>query len=245
MPRFDNMQTIQLPGAGHFQFSAARPDTLGATEYTLVTIVVDISSSVFDFRQPLLKTIKSIIGACQKSPRADNLMVRLLLFNEQRQEVHGFVPLNQIDSAQYKTLKCNGITALYDAVYDAVGATNAYAKNLFMQDFDVNAAIYILTDGMDNSSGLHPKDIADQVAVALKQEYLESLITVLVGVDTQHAGVSGYLQLFKDEAKLGQFVDVADADADNLAKLGNFVSQSISLQSQTLGTGNAAQSLRF
>jgi len=245
MPRFDNMQTIQLPGAGNFQFSAIRPETLGATEYTLVTIVVDVTSSVFNFSAELLECVKSVIAACQKSPRIDNLMVRLLLFNETRQEMHGFVPLNQIDPNGYKPLQCSGATALYDAVFDAVGATNAYAKTLFSQDFDVNAAIYIITDGMDNCSSVRPKAIADQVRKAMKQEYLESLVTVLVGVDTRDAGVSAHLQLFQNDAKLTQFIDVADADPDNLAKLGSFVSQSISMQSQALGTGAASQSLSF
>lgn len=245
MPVFNNMQSIKLPGGGNFSFSAVRPDTLGATEYTLVTIVVDVTSSVADFSKELLDTVKSVINACQRNPRADNLMVRLLLFNDSRQEVHGFVPLSQIDANAYKPLKCYGATALYDAAYDAVAATNAYAKDLFAQDFDVNAAIYIITDGMDNCSGVSPAAVADQVRKAIKQEYLESLITVLVGVDTRDAGVAAHLQLFQNEAKLTQYVDVADAAPDNLAKLGNFVSKSISMQSQSLGTGSASQSLAF
>ncbi len=232
MPKFNNLQTIQVPGNGHFQFSAIRPDALGATEYTLVTIVVDITASVASFSDALLDSVKSVIKACQRSPRVDNLLVRLVLFNSNRQELHGFVPLG-------------GMTALYDAVYDAVAATNTYAQTLFAQDFEVNAAIYIITDGMDNCSTIKPADIAAQVQRAIKQECLETLITVLVGVDTRNAGVSAHLQLFKDEAQLSQFVDVADANAANLAKLGQFVSHSISLQSQALNTGAGVPSLSF
>lgn len=245
MPNFNDMQTINIPGAGQFQFSAVRPDSLGASEYTLVTIVVDVSASVDNFKQELLDAIKAVIRACQHSPRADNLLVRLLSFNGQRTELHGFVPLSDIDPDAYKPLRCSGSTALYDAAYDAISATNQYARKLFDQDFDVNAAVYIITDGMDNMSGIGPKDIASQVRKALKLEYLESLITVLVGIDTRDASISGYLQLFKDEAKLTQYVDVADADAAQLAQLGQFVSHSISLQSQSLGSGAAAQSLTF
>ncbi len=49
MPKFDNMQKLTVPGGGNFQFSAIRPDNLGAAEYTLVTIVVDITASVAEF----------------------------------------------------------------------------------------------------------------------------------------------------------------------------------------------------
>lgn len=245
MPKFNDMQTIQVPGAGNFQFSAIRPEKLGATEYTLVTMVVDVTYSVSDFKDDLLEAVKAVVRACKQNPRVDNLMVRLLTFNDNRKEIHGFVPLNQIDPDSYKPFRCTGSTALYDAVYDAVAATNQYAKTLFAQDFDVNAAVYVITDGEDNRSTVTPKDIAAQVQSAAKQEFLESLITVLIGINTGSASASAYLQLFKDEAKLNQFVDVADASPDALAKLGAFVSRSISLQSQSLGQGNGAPSLTF
>jgi hypothetical protein len=45
------------------------------------------------------------------------------------------------------------------------------------------------------------------------------------------------LQLFKDEAKLTQFIDIANANATTLAKLAAFVDKSICVQSQTLGQG--------
>ncbi|OQW93500.1 MAG: hypothetical protein BWK79_10800 [Beggiatoa sp. IS2] len=245
MPKFTDMQTINVPGGGNFQFSAVRPDKLGATEYTLVTMVVDISSSVSSFKKDLLECIKAIVGACQRSPRANNLMVRLLLFNDTRQEIHGFLPLNQIDPGNYQSLRCQGSTALYDSVYDAISATNVYAKTLFDQDFDVNAAVYIITDGEDNCSTVTPAMIAKQVQDAMRDEFLESLISVLVGVNASSGGSAGYLQLFQKDAQLGQFIDIASATPDTLAKLAAFVGKSISAQSQALGTGGPSQILTF
>lgn len=245
MPKLNSMQTLNVAGNGNFQFSAIRTDKLGACEYTLVTIVVDTSSSVTGFNNELLACIQAIIGACQHSPRAENLMVRLLTFNSQRDEIHGFVPLTQIDPASYKPLQCRGATALYDACYDAIGATNTYATQLFQQDFSVNAAVYILTDGQDNVSNTNAEDVAKQVTQALRAEMLDSITTILVGVNTADGSASGYLQIFKDEAKLDQFIDIENATADTLAKLAAFVSKSIQVQSQSLGTGHAPKSLSF
>lgn len=246
MPRFDtNMQTINLPGGGNFQFSAVRPEKLGATEYTLVTIVVDISASVNFYRKGLLNCVKSIVAACQKSSRVDNLMIRLLSFSEKREEIHGFVPLNQLDPEQYKNFICQGATALYDATYDAIAATNVYATTLFEQDFDVNAAIYIITDGEDNRSTMVPSEIADQIEKAMREEHLNSLITILVGMNLQSPSSSSYLQLFKEQARLTQFIDVAEATPDNLAKLSAFVSKSINVQSQALSSGLTPEELIF
>lgn len=240
MPKFADMNTIKVAGGGNFQFSAIRPDKLGATEYTLVTIVVDTSSSVGAFADELLHCIKAVIAGCQRNPRADNVMVRLMTFNSHRQEIHGFVPLRQLQVDQYVPLKCQGMTALYDATYDALTATVTYAEQLSHYNLAVNAAIYILTDGEDNESKIAPSLIAKEMQRIARQESLESLVSVLVGVNTREASVAGYLQMFKDEAKLSQYVDITDATPDMLAKLAAFVDKSIRAQSMALGSGTAS-----
>ena len=88
----DDTQVINIAGPGTFQFSAVRIENLGATEYTLATIVCDISGSVMRFADELLNCIKAIVEACQKSPRAENLLLRLLLFNDDLVEIHSKVP---------------------------------------------------------------------------------------------------------------------------------------------------------
>lgn len=238
----DDEMSITIPG-GNFQFSGVRPENLGATEYTLVTIAADRSTSVADFDADLIKAIKKIIGACKKSPRAENLMLRLITFNEEVEEFHGFRALNSINEDDYQTLNPYGMTALFDASYSAVAATLSYAKTLIDQDFDVNGAIYILTDGYDNSSTITPKEIADWIKKSGRDEEIESLITVLVGINaTDYKDV---LEEFKNEANLTQFIDAGDATEQKLAKLAEFVSESISSQSQSLGSGGPSQTMNF
>ena len=53
------------------------------------------------------------------------------------------------------------------------------------------------------------------------------------------------LEKFKNDAKLSQFVDIGNATEGKLAKLANFVSESVSSQSQALGTGAPSQTLNF
>lgn len=243
------MQVIKIPGPGTFEFSAVRIDDLGAAEYTLVTIVVDITSSVIAFTDELLMCVKNIVQACQKNPRSENLMLRLLAFNTELYEIHGFKPLTEITPNDYKPFIPAGMTALYDASYSGVSATLEYADRLIKQDFDVNGCVYIITDGMDNYSTVTPHSIADKIRGALKQEEIESLVTVLVGLidpdDPQAKDIRHALTSFQVEAELTQFVDAGDATPQRLAKLAQFVSQSISSQSQVLGTGTPSRQLRF
>lgn len=252
MPRLmatSDDQVISIPGPGNFQFSAVRIEDLGATEYTLVTIVCDISGSVRLFAAELLRAIQTVVESCKKSPRADNLLIRLLHFNDNVREIHGFKTLVDVDPNAYDPLHPSGMTALFDASFDGIGATLEYAKRLVDQDFDCNGAVYVITDGMDNQSSMTPSAIKDKIAEALRNEEIESLITVLIGIQDPNsrwsADVKQALQKFKDEANLDEFIDAGDATPQKLAKLANWVSQSVSSQSQALGTGGPSQILSF
>ena len=251
MPRLLNTEEVmQQTGPGAFQFSGVRVENLGATEYTLVTIVLDVSGSVYNFAADLLKMVKTIVEACQKSPRAENLMIRYLVFNHNITEMHGFRLLKDINPDEYESLNPDGYTALYDASYDAIGATIDYSTRLVDDyEFDVNGAVYIVTDGMNNRGSMTPKSILDKASTAVSKEKIESLITILVGLhdpaESWAAEVKLHLESFAADAGLSQFVDIGDATAGKLAKLANFVSQSVSSQSQSLGTGAPSQNLTF
>ncbi len=131
MPRLNdsNLETHQLP-TGHYGFSAQRVQDLGSTEYTLVSIVVDDSGSVAGFSKELENCVKEVVKACQYSPRADHLMVRLTSFDQNMKEVHGFKLLSTINLTDYDNmLRCGGATALFDAAENAVQATSSYGKH--------------------------------------------------------------------------------------------------------------------
>ena len=61
-------------GTTNFGFSGASLDDLESSEYTIVTIAVDISSSVSGFRQQLEECLQTIVESCQRSPRSENLL---------------------------------------------------------------------------------------------------------------------------------------------------------------------------
>ena len=117
------------------------------------------------------------------------------------------------------------------------------------QDFDCNGAIYIITDGMNNRGSMTPLSIAEKIKGALTHEEIESLVTILVGLHDPNSGwsreVKDHLEEFRTVAELTEFVDVGDATPQRLAKLANWVSESVSSQSQALGTGAPSQSLTF
>jgi hypothetical protein len=255
MPRLmatDESMVLDIPGPGNFQFSAIRPEHLGATEYTLVTIVCDITGSVARFSKELREMIVSVVKGCQLNARAENILVRLVLFNSRIgiEEVHGFLNLSQINPNDYKELRPDGTTPLYDATYSSIGATLKYAETLDKQDFDVNGCVYIITDGDDNASTVGPNYIAELIEKATTTEQLQSLLTVLIGIFNPNDPVtakhmSKRLDIFHKEGKLTQYIDFGDATPKKLAKLANLISESVSSSSQALADGVPSQPLTF
>ena len=97
MPKFqDESADLVANKAGHFGFTATKIDDLLASEYTLVSLVFDRSGSVFPFQRQMEECIKRVVKACQKSPRADNLMIRIVTFDNHLVEEHGFKLLSTI-----------------------------------------------------------------------------------------------------------------------------------------------------
>lgn len=236
----------QLQTANNFKFSAVPLDQLGAAEYTLATIVIDISGSVYSYKKQLEDCLKTIAVSCQKSPRKDNLMLRVVAFNEKLHEIHGFKPLLDIkpDADYNGALNPGGSTALFDAVQSSVEAAGDYGKLLADQDFYANAVVYVVTDGADNASKFTPTTIKKQLDKIAKDEKLASIAVVLVGVGYSDAGTSSYLDDFKNNAGILQFVDLTElfqktSPAATLAKLAGFVSKSISSTSQALASGSS------
>ena len=225
-----------------YKFSAVKLDELDETEYTLATIVVDVTGSVSPFASSLLEMVRNIVKACRKAPRSDNLLVRIVTFNTNIYEIHGFQLLRHIDEmTDYKSFNPYGATALYDAVHTSIDATLKYGEDLRDQDYGCNAIIAVITDGEDNSSNLSPGAIRDLLEDGIRKEKIESIISILIGVGRDTAG----LKDFKDNAGLTQYIDAGDATPENLAKIGGFISESISSQSNALGSGSASQPLTF
>jgi hypothetical protein len=234
MPIIKEDQIMKVPGSA-FSFSAIKPEHLEATEYTLVTVVIDESGSISGFKDDLLKMLKEVVKACQKNPRSENLMLRLVTFNTSLTEQHGFKLLADIDPSQYAEFNPGGGTALFDSTFEAIGATATYSQSLTASDFTVNGAVYIITDGEDNASKFSAMMVKTAVDKTKNAEVIESLITVLIGLNTNQCGVS--LKRYKDDADLTQYIDMGDVTPGKLAKLAGFISKSVSSQSQSLGSG--------
>jgi hypothetical protein len=237
-------------GSG-FGFSGQIIDELEASEYTLVTIALDESGSIAGFESQIGDMLQAAVGACNASPYSQNLLIRVIRFGTQYgrsggggvDEIHGFKALSEIDVNAYPALRGGGGTPLNDGVYSGVGAMNTYAESLVALDFAVNGITFVISDGGENSSVATTKMVKDELAKSVKGEIMESHLSILIGIDTGYPGDKPALQAFQQDAGIDQFIWAGEATKAKLAKLAEFVSQSISSTSQALGTGGPSQQI--
>lgn len=85
--------------------------------------------------------------------------------------------------------------------------------------------------------------IKKSIEDAQKEEKLESINTILIGLD-QGGGYKSYLENYKNDIGFTQF-EYIGIDEKAFAKLADFVSKSISSTSSALGTGSPSASLSF
>jgi len=240
-----SLDKVNLPNS-HYGYSATRLEELGATEYTVATIVCDVSGSTAAFILDMEAAITRIVQASKFSPRADNLLLRLVVFDDTLTELHGFKLLENCNLADYGgILRSGGSTALYDATENAVTSTINHGQRLLSGDFSANAIFFVITDGMDNASRLSAKKVKEALSKAVTSEALESMVSILIGVNVHDSEVGRYLQQFQMDAGFTQYIELDKADAKTLARLAEFVSQSISAQSQALGSSGSSSSLVF
>lgn len=247
MPLFadDSNESFKANGSG-FQFSGININHLGASEYTLFGIACDTSSSVTPFAAEIEGCLKSSLESCQRSPRVDNLLARFITFNSHVEEQHGFRPLADCHLGNYTgSIKPGGQTVLRDATVNLIDSLATYGKQLIDSDYIANGILVVITDGCDVGSTLGIKQVQEAMKRAMVSESLESLVSILVGVNVTEPTVSQFLSDFKDQAGFTQYVEAADASSKTLAKLANFISKSVSSQSQSVGSGSPSQAITF
>lgn len=235
-------------GNSSFGFSAIGTNDLEASEYTLVTIAVDDSTSIDCFASAINDCLGEIVLACRRSQRADNLMIRVVTFGNTVVEHHGFKLLMNCAPDDYKNcIKGRGLTALNDAAINAIEAANSYAQRLKADDYGVNGLVVVITDGENNHSTAASANLvgAAMKKVQMNEQIDGGLHSILIGCDQGSGSINAILKSWQKDANFSQFIGLTDVKDKTFAKIAQFISRSISSQSQSLATGGPSQALPF
>jgi hypothetical protein len=245
MPRLTQQDGMEQVHGNNFQFSAAKMKRLvGASEYTLATIATDVSYSLDGHEKDIELMLKTAAEACQDSARHDSLLLRHLSFSDTVDEGHGFTLLADLKTDQYDgVIKIRSNTALNEATFNAIEATRLRGKQLLDAGYNCNGIVFVITDGMNNIHNVSAAQIRDAIKQVKQTESLESLVTILIGINVKDPMVKDALDNFAKDTGMTHFIAMEDVSRKSLAKLGGFISQSISSTSQALGSGGPSKAL--
>lgn len=245
MPRLDDDNFLNTGTA--FAFSHTGLKRLGADAYTLVNLMIDISGSVSSFETLLLSATKAAIEGLKKSPRADNLLIRVTTIGSSVTEVHGYRLLNDIVLSDYDSyIRAGGTTPLYDGMINNVNASETFAETLAGAPnyFTVNVIDIDITDGCDYGSVFKLNDVKNAYEKRKKNELVESTMSYLIAVNTKDSTVLANLNKVKDTVGIDSMIEAELLDPKSMAKLAGFITSASVSVSQSVGSG-ASQVISF
>lgn len=198
-----------------------------ATDVTLVTILIDASSSIGSSR--LEKAVRdgqnALVDALATAKEEDSVLLALWTFNQDMVVVHSFVPVAdavRLDTTNYRPF---GSTLLYDTYCEALGANVAYAQRLRDGGTPCRSIVVIVTDGEDVGSQRRAAECA-----RLSQDLLasEQFILAFVGVGgSDFEGIAQAMGIPKTNVLVQK-----DATPSGLRRAFHMVSQSALRASQ-------------
>ena len=212
-------------------------------------IAIDNSGSVSGFHAELEKMLMTVTELNQKLPTKNKIMQRVTLFGDDVQELHGLQLVDQINTKDYKNkITCGGMTALRDAVLDALEASEQFCSQMVAADYDATACIFIITDGCENNSfKCRSNAVLEKKIKKLRTDegvFTSSPIIILIGVNMNDQTVKAELDKFAKECGIDKFISVEDATPSSLGKLAGLISQSFSSKSQNVTSKNTQSQIQ-
>lgn len=166
-------------------------EDITASDVTLVTVLVDASSSIAD--RGLEKAVRegqnALLDAFSGAKERDAVLLACWTFSGATQVLHSYVPVGDATRLDAKNYRAVGSTALYDTWCSALAANVAYAQRLRDGGTPARSVVVVVTDGEDVGSSRSAADCARLSRDLLASE-LFTLALVGVGGDVNFEHVA-------------------------------------------------------
>lgn len=185
-------------------------DEIEVEKPTLITYIIDKSSSMRDYESDMGKALESVKDTIQGSKEADEMRISVIQFAD-KITTSGYQEIENID-VQYRADGYS--TKLYDAIINAQKALYAGDGSGYMEKLHANgnrpkAVIFIFTDGYDNDSKSTKHDARLAIEFLQKNEIPVGFIEF--GNDAH--GIAQELGIYEQNIK------PIDADKSELRKI--------------------------
>lgn len=212
-----NLGQIVIAGA-----AGTDMENIDATDVTLVTLLIDASSSIHDsgLTSAVREGHKQLLEAFGKSRERNAILVATWLFSDELRILHSYVPIEDAVALDLHNYQPCGCTILNDAWCDALTANVAYAEKLRAHGTPCRSVAIVITDGDDCGS---KRSMVDCQRLSRELLKTEQFILAFVGVGNE--------QHFRDVAgsmgvPAGNVQVETEARSSNVRRIFHMVSQS-------------------
>lgn len=203
-------------------FNNFDPEEIQVEETINCVFVVDVSPSIIRYAPDLNNAFNDFVQTMQQSHVHDRLFVSIVEFDEDVRVRSGFQPIIGVPVTTF--VPQGRGTALYDAVNSGIKNAIDYRENLENTGINVKTLVFVITDGMDNSSANNAAEKVKTSLESIKDNEANSFsfTTILFGVgqeaDFEHA---------QKEMGIEHLAKVGNTGAE-IKKMISFISSSIS-----------------
>ncbi|MCB9795637.1 MAG: VWA domain-containing protein [Alphaproteobacteria bacterium] len=185
--------------------AGAALDDILAADVTLVTVLIDSSSSIrfSGLEQAVRQGEGALLDAFAGSGVADDILLALWTFADRSRVVHSYLPVGDATRLDKGNYQASGGTALYDAWCDALTANLAYAQTLRDGGTPCRSVVVVITDGEDVCSKRSAHDCASLSRDVLASEQF-SLAFVGVGQEADFRAVAKRMGVPQDSVLVCQ-----------------------------------------
>lgn len=211
-------------------------EDITASEVTLVTLLVDASSSIngYGLEDAVREGQNQLVEALASCRERDAMLLALWTFNDDVRVVHSYVGVDEATKLDKATYAGVGGTRLYDVWCDALAANVAYAQRLRDSGTPCKSVVVVVTDGEDSCSSRRVGECA-RLSRDLVASELFTLAFVGVGNGAEFTKIAKAMGVPD-----GNVIVQSQATPSALRKVFRLVSQSAIRASRSLvGPGGA------
>lgn len=216
------------------------PNSLANLTSTVIMFIVinDVSPSISSYENTMNTVARDVfIQDLKNSHRKNDIVVKAITFCEKVEHKSGFMPILNVQDDYFDVHNTGRGTALYDAVLQGLEHAMAYRKDLEDQGIEVRTAIFISTDGEDNSSDRQSASKIQKIVADLRRNeaWASSFTINMLGVGQPHYFENACDEMGLDHTKC--LVTVGNS-AGEIRKQMGVVSQSVSSSSGSAAAVN-------
>lgn len=178
----ENSNSYQSFSSANFDPNQLAQQTASVIQFVCI---LDVSPSISSFQAQMNKATNEIfMQELKNSHRKDDILVKCITFCEKVKHKSGYQPILNLTDDYLEIHAQGGGTALYDATLQGLETAIDYRKDLEAQGIDVRTAIFIVTDGEDNSSQSLSAAKITQIAEDLRsnEAWINSFTITMLGV---------------------------------------------------------------